>query len=124
LKEVCQRKSFVGTGVICETWALEAAVIPAKAGIYSANLCKCAVVGLDSRFRGNDAGLEWTPIPNDTSSIACLPTACTRIRKPTCTVCADTIGCHGTRRKLNKTSVYDILLRRPKLQPLKTGGKE
>src|SRR5208283_4910304 len=29
-------------------------VIPAKAGIYSANLGKCPVVGLDSRFRGND----------------------------------------------------------------------
>jgi hypothetical protein len=29
-------------------------VIPAKAGIYSANLWKRAVVGLDSRFRGND----------------------------------------------------------------------
>ena len=44
----------IGTGVICETWALEAAVIPAKAGIYSANLRKFAVDGLDSRFRGND----------------------------------------------------------------------
>jgi type II secretory pathway pseudopilin PulG len=29
-------------------------VIPAKAGIYSANRPKCAVYGLDSRFRGND----------------------------------------------------------------------
>jgi len=40
-------------------------VIPAKAGIYSASLWKCAVVGLDSRFRGNDRWLEWFPIPND-----------------------------------------------------------
>jgi hypothetical protein len=36
-------------------------------GIYSANLWKCAVVGLDSRFRGNDRRIEWIPIPNDTS---------------------------------------------------------
>jgi hypothetical protein len=46
--------SATGTGVICETWAPEPAVIPAKAGIHSANLRKCAVEGLDSRFRGND----------------------------------------------------------------------
>ena len=44
-----------GTGVICETWALEAAVIPAKAGIYSANLRKCAVDGLDSSRHGGTA---------------------------------------------------------------------
>ena len=55
------------TGVICETWALEAAVIPAKAGIYSANLPKCAVDGLDSRFRGNGRRFEKDPIPNDTT---------------------------------------------------------
>ena len=55
------------TGVICETWALEAAVIPAKAGIYSANLPQCAVDGLDSRFRGNDRRFEKDPIPNDTT---------------------------------------------------------
>ena len=42
---------------------------PAMAGgIYSANLWKCAVVGLDSRFRGNGRRLEWIPIPNDTST--------------------------------------------------------
>jgi 4-amino-4-deoxy-L-arabinose transferase-like glycosyltransferase len=34
--------------------ALETPVIPAKAGIHSANLGKCAANGLDSRFRGND----------------------------------------------------------------------
>jgi hypothetical protein len=56
------------TGVICETWALEAAVIPAKAGIYSANLRKCVVDGLDSRFRGNDRRFERDPIPNDTNT--------------------------------------------------------
>jgi hypothetical protein len=57
-----------GTGVICETWALEAAVIPAKAGIYSAKLRKCTVDGLDSRFRGNDRRFEGDPIPNDTTT--------------------------------------------------------
>ena len=42
---------------------------PAMAGgIYSANLWKCAVVGLDSRFRGNHRGLERIPIPNDTTT--------------------------------------------------------
>jgi hypothetical protein len=44
-------------------------VIPAKAGIYSANLWKCAVVGLDSRSRGNDRRLEWIPIPDDTGTL-------------------------------------------------------
>jgi hypothetical protein len=58
-----QVKAFVGTGVTCETWALQAAVIPAKAGIYSANLRKCAVDGLDSRFCGNDRCFERDPIP-------------------------------------------------------------
>jgi hypothetical protein len=66
-----------GTGVICETWALQAAVIPAKApvipakaGIHPANLRKCAVEGLDSRFRGNDWRFERDPIPNDTTTAA------------------------------------------------------
>jgi hypothetical protein len=49
-------------------WHLRDLVIPAKAGIYPANLWKCAVVGLDSRFRGNDRGLERNPIPNDPST--------------------------------------------------------
>jgi len=48
------------------------AVIPAKAGIHSANLWKCAVAGLDSRFRGNDRRLELIPIPNDTSTHSAL----------------------------------------------------
>ena len=43
---------FFGPGVI---WS---ALIPAKAGIYSASLWKRAFVGLDSRFRGNDRRLE------------------------------------------------------------------
>ena len=32
-----------------EAWTLQVAVIPAKAGIYSASLRKCAVDELDSR---------------------------------------------------------------------------
>jgi len=48
--------------------ALEAAVIPAKAGIHSANLRKRAVDGLDSRFRGNDRRFESDPIPNDSNT--------------------------------------------------------
>ena len=44
------------------------AVIPAKAGIHAANLRKCAVDGLDSRFRGNDRRFERHPIPNDTTT--------------------------------------------------------
>jgi hypothetical protein len=58
----------VGTGVICETRKLPGAVIPAKAGIYSASHWKCAADGLDSRFRGNDQCFERNPIPNDTST--------------------------------------------------------
>ena len=51
-------------------------VIPAKGGIYSADLSKCAVIGLDSRpsassgqaFRGNDRRRVGSPFPNDTST--------------------------------------------------------
>ncbi|MGD0012476.1 MAG: glycosyltransferase family 39 protein [Terriglobia bacterium] len=43
--------------------ALETPVIPAKAGIHSADLGKCAVNGLDSRFRGND----WARAAGDES---------------------------------------------------------
>ena len=72
----CHERAIVGTGVICETWALQAAVIPAKAGIYSGNLRKPAVEGLDSRpsassgqaFRGNDRRFHRDPIPNDTTT--------------------------------------------------------
>ena len=37
-------------------------------GIYPANPQKCAVRGLDSRFRGNDRRFERDPIPNDTTT--------------------------------------------------------
>jgi hypothetical protein len=60
--------SATGTGVICETWPSQTAVIPAKAGIHSANLRKCLVEGLDSRFRGNDGRFERDPIPSDTTT--------------------------------------------------------
>ena len=58
------------------SWVLWSAVIPAKAGIHSINLWKCAVGGLDSRFRGNDRRLEWIPIPNDTSTFGCSTFSC------------------------------------------------
>jgi hypothetical protein len=50
----------------------ETPVIPAKAGIYSANPGKQAVSALDSRFRGNDCGLARLCLANDTSTCACL----------------------------------------------------
>ena len=43
-------------------------VIPAKAGINSANIPKSAANGLDSRFRGNDCYFGLDPIPNDTGN--------------------------------------------------------
>jgi hypothetical protein len=62
--------SRLGTGVICQTWASQMAVIPAKAGIHSEDLRKCAVDRLDSRFRGNDRSFQRDPILNDTSALA------------------------------------------------------
>ena len=50
------------------TSALGVAVIPAKAGIHPANLWRCAVHRLDSRFRGNDWYFEVDPTPNDTTT--------------------------------------------------------
>ncbi len=54
-----------GSGVICETRALPGAVIPAKAGIYSASRWGCPADGLDSHLRGND---ERDAIPNDATT--------------------------------------------------------
>jgi hypothetical protein len=68
-QETCCR----GTAVIGETRAFEVAVIPAKAGIHSANLRKCAIHGLDSRFRGNDRRFEGDLIPNDANTPARAP---------------------------------------------------
>ena len=61
-------EAALGSRVICETRALPGAVIPAKAGIYSASHWKCAADGLDSRFRGNDECFDRGPIPNGTST--------------------------------------------------------
>ena len=70
LLRVSYRRTSAGisTGVICETRALPGAVIPAKAGIYSASHWKWAADGLDSRLRGNDQCFQRDPIPNDTST--------------------------------------------------------
>jgi hypothetical protein len=57
-----------GRDAICKTEELQIAVIPAKAGIYSADLRNCGGDGLDSRFRGNDRRSEGDPIPNDTKT--------------------------------------------------------
>ena len=43
-------------------------VIPAKAGIHAANLWRCAVYRLDSRFRGNDWCFEMDATPIDTDT--------------------------------------------------------
>jgi hypothetical protein len=57
-----------------ELGALDA-VIPAKAGIHLASLRKCAVDGLDSRFRGNDWRFESDPMPNDANARIGIPLA-------------------------------------------------
>jgi hypothetical protein len=62
----CSRRP--DAGVICETWALEAVVIPAKAGIQSLDSAFPQVCRVDSRFRGNDWRFERDPIPNDTAT--------------------------------------------------------
>jgi hypothetical protein len=43
-------------------------VIPANAGIHSANLGKRAAYGLDSRFHGNDRRFVKDAIPIDTTT--------------------------------------------------------
>ena len=77
LLRVSYRRTSAGisTGVICETRALPGAVIPAKAGIYSASHWKWAADGLDSRWSlprlhrgGNDQCFQRDPIPNDAST--------------------------------------------------------
>ena len=46
----------------------ETPVIPAKAGIQSVNSAFPKVGGVDSRFRGNDCGLERPCLANDTTT--------------------------------------------------------
>jgi hypothetical protein len=65
----CPLLTADGSGVICATRALHAAVIPAKAGIHSASLREWADCGLDSRFRGNDGGFVGHAAPNDTNTL-------------------------------------------------------
>jgi hypothetical protein len=60
---------------------LQLAVIPAKAGIHSANLRKCALYELDSRFRGNDWRFGRDAIPNDTGRQVADTGAGTELRK-------------------------------------------
>ena len=55
------------SGVIYEIRVLPGAVVPAKAGAYSARHWKCAADGLDSRSRGNDHCFKRDRIPNDTT---------------------------------------------------------
>jgi hypothetical protein len=59
----------LGSGVICKTWALQVAVIPAKAGIQSVHGGIPRASAVDSRFHGNDRRLERYPIPNDTNTL-------------------------------------------------------
>ena len=57
-----------GSGVIWNGIPFHTQVIPAKAGIHSQNLRRCAVYGVDSRFRGNDCGFECACLSNGTST--------------------------------------------------------
>ena len=57
-----------GSGVICEMPAPHGFLIPAKAGIHSANLGNWAPCILDSRLRGNDRWFVREVIPNDPTS--------------------------------------------------------
>jgi hypothetical protein len=66
--ETGNQKLETGSPIVPYWRHLRDLVIPAKAGIHSATFWKCAVVALDSRFRGNDRRLEWVSIPNDTGT--------------------------------------------------------
>ena len=60
----------LGSGVIWNIIPYETPVIPAKAGIQSVNSAFPEVCGVDSRFRGNDCGLERPCLANDTTTRA------------------------------------------------------
>ena len=62
------RGDGAGIGVIWNGIPYETPVIPAKAGIQSVNSAFPRVCGVDSRFRGNDCGLEPPCLANDTST--------------------------------------------------------
>ena len=57
-----------GGGVIWNIIPYETPVIPAKAGIQSVDSAFPKVYGVDSRFRGNDCGLERPCLANDTTA--------------------------------------------------------
>ncbi len=61
-----------GSGVIWNISPNETPVIPAKAGIQSVKSASPRVCGVDSRFRGNDCGLERPCLPNDAITRAVL----------------------------------------------------
>jgi hypothetical protein len=61
----------LGRGVIWNRIPYPTPVIPAKAGIHSANTQKCTIHALDSRLRGNDCGLERPSLANDTATHPC-----------------------------------------------------
>jgi hypothetical protein len=72
-KRQIAKVAIAGSGVICETSALHAVVIPAKAGIHSANLRECHFLGLDSRLRRNDRWFVRQVIPNDATTRSRVP---------------------------------------------------
>ena len=59
---------MMGSGVIWSISPNETPVIPAKAGIQSVENAFPKVCRVDSRFRGNDCGLEHRCLPNDATS--------------------------------------------------------
>ena len=67
--ESCKRESALGAGVIWTGIPIETPVIPAKAGIQPADRAFAKVREVDSRFHGNDCGLQRPRVANDASSL-------------------------------------------------------
>jgi hypothetical protein len=63
-------ESRFGSGVIWNIIPYEKPVIPAKAGIKSVDSVFPKVCGVDSRFRGNDCGLQRPCRANHTTTRA------------------------------------------------------
>jgi hypothetical protein len=70
--EVYQQLSSGGSGVIGAKWRPPTAVIPAKAGIQSANARKQVAYGLDSRFGGNECACPGPPTSGNAATRAGL----------------------------------------------------
>ena len=66
-----QIPSLCGSGVIWNGIPYQTPVIPAKAGIQSVDSAFLKVCGVDSRFRGNDCGLQRPCLAKDTSAQNC-----------------------------------------------------